>query len=318
MSRKGKDFDFSRLTRSSLHDRPSLSELSQMAAPPRAGLRFMEFLDGLPDHLAARDLRAVAKAVASARKAGRPVILGMGAHPIKVGLAPVLIALVRQGILSAVAVNGAVLVHDYELAVAGKTSEDVAESLKDGRFGLTLETGRDLARFVEEGAAKGLGLAEAVGRGLVRMKPPHLEYSLLAACHEAQVPTSAHVAIGTDVAHLAPELDFALLGRLAGRDFARFIAWVEDLEGGVYINLGSAVLMPEIFLKAVSAARNTGRPLEKITTVDMDFLRHYRPTTNVVARPTAKGGRGFQLIGHHEIMVPLLAAAIMEELAKID
>jgi len=230
-----------------------------------------------------------------------------------VGLAPVIIDLIRRRIVTALSVNGAVLVHDYECAVAGRTSEDVAEALDDGSFGMTLETGRDLARFVAEGARDGLGLAEAVGRGIADMKPPYAHASLLANCYETRTPATAHVAIGTDVVHLAPELDFGKLGELAGRDFALFIELVRGLDGGVFLNLGSAVVMPEVFLKAVSAARNVGAPLKKITTVDLDFNRHYRPMTNVVGRPTKKGGFGYHFTGHHEIMLPLLAAAVLEE-----
>ncbi|MCZ7583378.1 MAG: response regulator [Deltaproteobacteria bacterium] len=293
MSNRVPPFDFSRLTRQSLDTRPSLVELEQLGQPHREGATFAEFLNALPDHLAARDLRAVVAAVCEARKRGRPVILGMGAHPVKVGLSPLIIDLIRRKILTAVAVNGAVLVHDYESAVAGKTSEDVEAALADGSFGVTHETGRDLARFVKEGAEAGLGLAEAVGRGIASLDAPYREHSLLAFCEETETPATAHVAIGTDVTHLAAELDFAALGALAGRDFARFVTLVSDLDGGVYINLGSAVLLPEVFLKAVSASRNAGRKLSPITTVNLDFLRHYRPLTNVVHRPTRPGDAAF-------------------------
>ncbi|MBZ0271841.1 deoxyhypusine synthase family protein [bacterium] len=307
-----KRFDFSRITRQSLDTRESLVDIAQRAKPHAAGGTFAAFLDGLPDQLAARDLRRAVDAVAKAFRDKRPVILGLGAHPIKVGLAPVLIDLVRRGIVTAIAGNGALVVHDYECAVAGKTSEDVAEALDAGTFGVTLETGRDLARFIAEGDAADLGLAESVARGLIDLAPAHLDQSLLAACVEAGATATVHVAIGTDVTHLAPELDFGALGRAGGRDFARFCAVVEDLEGGVYWNLGSAVVMPEVFLKAVAAARNVGKALASITTINMDFLRHYRPLTNVVDRPTRKGGFGCHITGHHEIMVPLFSAALVE------
>ena len=318
MSRPPKPFDFGRISRVGLDARKSLAGLGQMARPHKAGSGFWDFLETLPDHLAARDLRAVVRAVVEARRNDRPVILGMGAHPIKVGLPPILIDLVQKEIVTSVAVNGAVLIHDYENAVAGRTSEDVAETLDEGGFGVTLETGRDFARFVDEGFDDGLGLGEAVCRGIAGLDPPYREVSLLAACHDKETPVTAHVAIGTDVVHLAPELDFGRLGELAGRDFARFISLVGELEGGVYINLGSAVLLPEVFLKSVSAARNVGRSLSRITTVNLDFLRHYRPLTNVVSRPTRKGGFGVHITGHHEILLPLLAGAILEEMEKMD
>jgi hypothetical protein len=318
MSGPLKKFNFKRLKRRKLTTRRSLVELGQMARPHIPGSGFRDFMASLPDQLAARDLKAVAAAIAGARRNGRPVHIAMGAHALKVGLAPVLIDLVSRKIITAVSVNGAVMVHDYECALAGKTSEDVAEALDDGSFGMTVETGRGLARFVEEGARDGLGLAQAVGRGIARSGAPYKSASLLARCYETSTPATAHVAIGTDVSHLAPELDFAKLGELCGRDFAAFIELVRTLDGGVYINLGSAVVMPEVFLKAVSAARNVGSPLKNMTTVNMDFNRHYRPMTNVVTRPTKAGGKGFHLTGHHEILLPLLAAAVLEDLEKID
>jgi hypothetical protein len=312
MTNNPKAFDFGNLRRIPLGQRASLANLSQMARTHQPGDTLKNFFEKLPDHLAARDLKSLAQAIVSARQKGCPVMLGMGAHPVKVGLSPIIIDLIRRNIITSLAVNGAVLVHDYETAVGGSTSEDVDEALDDGSFGVTLETGRDLAHFVDEGAKNALGLGEAVARGIVRMKPECVEYSLLAACHETKTPLTAHVAIGTDVTHLAPELNFARLGETAGRDFARFISLVGELEGGVYLNLGSAVILPEVFLKAVSAARNAGSKLADITTANMDFFRHYRPLTNVVARPTKSGGRGYHLTGHHEIMFPLLAAIVLE------
>ncbi|MCC6159042.1 MAG: hypothetical protein IT350_13420 [Deltaproteobacteria bacterium] len=307
------EFDFARLRRKAIGERKSLVEAEQLGRPHAPGRSFADWFDALPDQLAARDLRRVVAAIVDARRAGRSVMLGMGAHVVKVGLTPIVIDLIDRSLVTSVSYNGAVLVHDYELATVGRTSEDVAEALADGSFGITLETGRDFARFVDDGAAAGWGLAEAVGRGLVALNAPYAATCLTAACVTRGVPVTAHVAIGTDVTHLAPELDFAKLGALAGRDFARFIALVEKLDGGVYLNLGSAVVMPEVFLKAVSAARNTGAAVSRITTVNMDFIRHYRPITNVVTRPTASGGWGCHLTGHHEILFPLLAAAVVEK-----
>lgn len=307
------EFDFRTLRRVSIRDRKSLVQTDQLARPFRAGSSMADFLAGLPDHLAARDLKRVAERIVASRRAGRPVMIGMGAHVIKVGLSPILIDLIERGLVTSVSFNGAVLVHDYELATVGMTSEDVAASLGDGSFGLTIETGRDLSAFVAEGRRQGWGLAESVARGLSTVEAPFMARSLLAQCLRLGAPVTAHAAVGTDVTHLAPELDFGALGELSGRDFARFIALVKDLDGGVYINLGSAVVMPEVFLKAVSAARNTGSPLSDIVTVNLDFIRHYRPMTNVVTRPTQGSGWGVHITGHHEILFPLLAAAVLEK-----
>lgn len=272
-----------------------------------------DFLQGLPDILAARDFRAAARAIASRHRAGKRIVLGMGAHPIKVGLSPLIIDFMQRGILAAVAMNGASIVHDFELAYAGETSEDVAASLADGRFGMAEDTGRFLNEAIA-GAPADQGLGAAVGSALLRARFPHAHLSILAAGVRLGVPVTVHVAIGTDIIHMHPSADGAAIGATSLRDFRQLGAIVAGLRGGVFINLGSAVLIPEVFVKALNLARNVGHRVDDLMTIDMDFIRHYRPQMNVVQRPTAGGGRGYHFTGHHEIMFPLLCAAVLEYL----
>lgn len=298
----------------SLDDRTSKVHVSDFGRPHRAGASVGEFLAALPNFLAASQLRELAARIVTARRARRPVIVGMGAHVIKVGLNPVLIDLMERGVISALALNGAGIVHDYEIALAGRTSEDVDAALPDGSFGVTAETGTFLNDAIVRGHAAGLGLGEAIAAAMRSTPLAHPEASLLVRSAELGVPVTVHVAIGTDVVHIHPGADGAAIGATALRDFQRFCRSVEDLEGGVYVNIGSAVILPEVFLKAVTLARNHGHPLSDLTTADLDFKSHYRPLTNVVRRPTQGHGRGIHLTGHHEINVPLLAAAIVEGL----
>jgi len=272
------------------------------------------FLDGLPRYLAAADFRCVVEAIVRARRRGAPVLLGMGAHFIKVGLSPLLLQGLRRGLFDGVAMNGAGVVHDVELALAGKTSEDVAAGLRDGSFGMARDTACFIHGALAEGVPAGLGFGAAVGRALYASRAPFRSRSLLAAAWRLGVPVTVHVCVGADIVHMHPEADGAATGEASLRDFRTFCALVSRLEGGVYLNVGSAVVLPEVFLKAVTVARNLGRPLRRITTVNMDFVRHYRPTVNVVERPTREGGRGFQLVGPHEILFPLLMAAVLERL----
>jgi hypothetical protein len=275
-------------------------------------MKLADFVRGLPDVLAARDLRAIAAAIAARHHAGKLVILGMGAHPIKVGLSPLIVDLMRRGILSAVALNGAAIVHDFELAYQGATSEDVASALRDGSFGMARETGEFLNRAVAAAASDGLGTA--VGRAIVNARLPHAELSILAAGVRYGVPVTVHVTLGADIIHMHPSADGAAIGAASLLDFRRLAGIIQHLRGGVFINLGSAVVIPEVFLKALNLARNVGSRVDALVTVDMDFVRHYRPQVNVVQRPTAGSGRGYQLVGHHEIMFPLLCAAVFEAL----
>jgi len=239
-------------------------------------------------------------------------MLGMGAHAIKVGLTPVIIGLMERGAITSLHLNGAGIIHDFELALIGQTSEDVDKEILTGAFGMAEETGSMINGAIREGSAKGLGIGEAVGGMILSGEFPHKDRSLLAAGARLGVPVTVHVAIGTDIIHMHPSFDGKATGDAAARDFRTFCSLVAGLEGGVYINLGSAVLLPEIFLKAVTLCRNLGHTLRHFTTVNMDFIQHYRPNTNVVRRPTHGGGRGYALTGHHEIMFPLLAAAIIE------
>jgi hypothetical protein len=273
-------------------------------------MSFAAFLDGLPDYLAAKDFRAVADAIVRARRRGAPVILGIGAHFIKVGLSPLLLAALRDGLFTAVAMNGAGAIHDAELALAGKTSEDVAARLADGSFGMARETAQFLHAALAGGIPDGLGFGASVGKAISASRAPFRGKSLLAAAYRLGVPATVHVAVGADVVHMHPEADGAAIGEGSLRDFRTFCALVAGMEGGVYLNVGSAVILPEVFLKAVSVARNLGRPLRRITTANMDFQRHYRPDVNVVGRPVQAGGKGYHLIGPHEILFPLLMAAV--------
>jgi hypothetical protein len=314
-----KPIDLAGLKQTSLFDRPSKVGLDLFAKPWQSGGSLLRFIESLPSILGADDLRNAVSAVARAVDNGRTVLLGMGAHPIKVGLNPILIDAMERGILSGIALNGAGIIHDVEIALAGKTSEDVAAHLDLGSFGMARETGEFIHRAVLQAhKTDGIGLGRAVGEALVQRRTPHRNLSLLAAAARLGVPVTVHVAIGTDIIHMHPEMDGAATGALSHYDFRLFCTLVSTLKQGVFINLGSAVIIPEVFLKAVSVVRNLDHSLEGITTVNMDFQRHYRPTTNVVLRPTEGTGTGINLIGHHEIMFPLLMAAVLDAMQTED
>ena len=296
--------------------RQSLVAAPSLGRPVQAGMTVRGLVARLPDILAARDLRGAVERIAGALRRDRLVVLGMGAHPIKVGLGPTIVDLIERGRLAAVAMNGACLVHDFELAWNGRTSEDVGPGLERGTFGMARETGEFLNRATREGVAAGLGLGRAIGDAILRARLPFRRTSILAAAARAGIPATAHVAIGTDIIHMHPSADGAAIGEGSLRDFHLLAGVVARLAGGVYLNLGSAVVLPEVFVKALNLARNVGHPVRDLTTIDMDFTRHYRPAVNVVARPTQAGGRGIQLTGHHEIMFPLLWAAVEDALAR--
>jgi len=298
----------------SLKERKSKVSLSIFATPPAKADMFKTFIDKLPDILAVNDLRAVVKAIVRSRKNNGHVILGMGAHPIKVGLSPIIIDLMQKGVITAVATNGACIIHDFEISFIGHTSEDVEKELCRGTFGMAEETGRYLNRAIKEGIKKGYGIGRSVGKMIHGSKFRFKEKSIFASAYKLDIPSSVHVAIGTDIIHMHPEADGSAIGEGSFKDFKLFTSVVSDLEGGVYINLGSAVIMPEVFLKALTIARNLGNKVENITTVNMDFIQHYRPIENVLRRPTIGKGSAYALTGHHEIMFPLLAAAIIEEI----
>jgi hypothetical protein len=316
VSRPPPRIDRSRVRTVPARRRPSKVRRSDEARPHRAGTSFAEFLAGLPSILAGRDLRAAIDATVRARRRGRPVLFGFGAHLIKVGLAPVVVDLVERGVVTGVLMNGAGCVHDLELAYMGQTSEDVAPALDDGTFGMARETAERLNGAIAAGARDGIGMGEAIGREILRGRYPHKRRSVLAAAVGRGVPVTVHAAIGTDIHHMHPSADGAALGATSYRDFETLAGLVAGLEGGVFFNVGSAVILPEVFLKALALARNLGHKVDRFTTVNLDFLRHYRPTVNVVERPTRKGGRGISLVGHHEILVPLIAAGVIEALER--
>ena len=286
--------------------------LAQFATPYKKGSGVDGFLKSLPALLAAQDFKDVVSAIVAAKKGGRAIIWGLGAHVLKTGLSPVLVDLMERGFVSAIATNGAGIIHDFEIALSGGTSEDVDATLGPGTFGMAEETGAELNRAINQGVAQGLGLGQAVGKFLDAMKPSFAQISVAAAAWRLQIPVTVHVAVGTDIIHMHPHASGAAIGEGSLRDFRYFVSAVSKMEHGVYLNCGSAVVLPEVFLKAVAIARNDGRSLGDLTTVNMDFLRQYRLLTNVVARPTAGSGKGYALTGHHELLIPLLAAALVE------
>jgi hypothetical protein len=307
--------DLSGVTTYPVGQRHSKVERNLFATPLEAGSTFDAFWHSLPDVLAAHDLRELVGHIRAAR-GHRPILWMMGAHPLKVGLSPVLLDLLRNGFVSCVSSHGAFTVHDCEIALFGRTSEDVADTLRDGRFGMARETGEFFVKAVRESRGKVWGLGEALGEALVREKAPYARDSMLVQCLEANVPVTVHVAIGTDIVHEHSGLSGADLGETSYRDFLIFCKKVSGLgDGGVAINVGSAVIMPEVFLKAVAIVRNLGYPCHDFYTANFDMIQQYRPQQNVIKRPTMTGGKGYSFTGHHEIMIPLLAAALKQDSA---
>jgi len=307
--------DFTGLQTVSLHARGGKVRVADFAAPYRKGAGVAGWLEGLPHILAGDSLRRVVDALAAARAGGKAIVWGLGGHVIKCGLAPVLADLMKRGYATAFAMNGAASIHDFEIALAGQTSEDVEAVLPDGRFGAAEETGREMNQAIAAGDRDSLGMGEALGRRLEEIADPAFAHaSLVLQAWRAATPVTVHVAVGTDTPHTHPAADAAAIGSATHRDFRLLCSLLAGLhEGGVYLNVGSAVLLPEVFLKAVSAVRNLGHPLTGFTTINLDFLQHYRPRVNVVERPHAKsGGAGIALTGHHELMLPLLAACLIE------
>jgi hypothetical protein len=312
--KKLKPLDLKGIQTYSLSGRHSKVSRRDFARPWEKGGSYKDFVARLPRLLAGSAFREVAAAWVKARQHGRQVVLGLGAHPIKVGLSPIIIDLLKRGLLTGVALNGAGIIHDAELAMGGCTSEDVEQELGCGRFGMAQETAEFLNSAIAWGAGQGLGLGEAVGRRLLAAAFPHQDLSLVAAAADLGVPLTVHVAVGTDIIHLHPSVDPAALGAATHLDFRLFAALVSQLAHGVFINLGSAVIIPEVFLKALTLARNLGHEVAPLTTVNLDFIQHYRPLTNVVRRPTAGTGKGYALTGHHELLFPMLAALVLEEM----
>ncbi|MFH0940625.1 MAG: hypothetical protein V1840_02075 [Candidatus Omnitrophota bacterium] len=307
--------DLTKLKTYSIKKRKSKVSRQELARVLKAGSSFRDFLDSLPDILKAKDLKDVVSAIVAARKKNKPVMFLMGAHVIKCGLSPIVVELVRRGIVTSVALNGAGIIHDFELAFCGETSEDVLNALKDGSFGMVRETADFINSAVREGVSEGRGLGESVGLKIEKegLKFKHL--SVAYACLKKKIPLTVHVAIGTDIIHQHASFSGADTGEASARDFRRFTEEVAKLgNGGVVVNIGSAVILPEVFLKALSVARNLTGKVEGFMTVNMDMNFHYRPFQNIVSRPVAGSGRGYYLIGHHEIMLPLLAQAVVDRI----
>jgi hypothetical protein len=304
------EIDLSRVSTYSVTERYSKVERDEFAKPLSGDPSFAAFWKSLPDFLAVKDLREFVGHVQAAR-GQKPILWMMGAHPVKVGLSPVFLDLLRSGFVSCISSHGAFTVHDCEIALFGRTSEDVADTLRDGRFGMARETGEFFVRAVSKLEDNTLGLGEALGEALLRENAPFAKESLLVQCLEAGVPVTIHVAVGTDIVHEHPGLSGASLGAASYRDFRIFCNMVSKLgDGGIAMNVGSAVIMPEVFLKAIAIVRNLGYPCHNFYTANFDMMQHYRPTQNVVRRPTMTGGKGYAFTGHHEIMIPLLAAAL--------
>lgn len=316
MAKRYHPIDLSKVRAVPIGQRSHKVQSTAFARLPAPGASAADLLDSLPDFLGARELRSVASAIVVARKADRPVVFALGAHVIKVGCSPVVIDLMRRGWVTALACNGATAIHDVEVAISGQTSEDVAANLPSGEFGMVTETAAFFAQAARRGGDAGLG--RAIGQLLAEQKPDHLSLSVLAAANELGLPATIHVALGTDTVHMHPQVDPGALGQASGIDFRLLCSVVADLgavspgsAGGVWCNVGSAVILPEVFLKAVTVARNLGARLEGMVTANFDMLRHYRPQENVLNRPV-QPRRGHQVIGHHEILLPLLRQMILE------
>jgi hypothetical protein len=308
--------DLSGLNTYSIHDRHSKVTVADFAKPQRSGQTVRQLLSSLPKQLLGVDFPELVQRLAVSYQQKRPIIVGMGAHVIKVGLNPILIDLMERGIIAGLALNGAGVVHDSEIAMVGRTSEDVGQVLGSGAFGAAKETGEFVNQAIVDGAAAGKGLGMAVGDAMLAHDFPYNDQSLLASARRLNVPVTVHVAIGTDIVHIHPSCSGAATGKASHLDFRLFCGMVADLEGGAYLNIGSAVLLPEVFLKALTVVRNLGHVVDSFTTANFDFLRQYRPMTNVVNRPTAGGGKGYAITGHHELMIPLLASALLDEIAN--
>ncbi len=314
-----KPADLSRIRTVPLARRRSLVKVEHFARRLPAGATIGALVDALPRILAGEDLRELVRALAEAAVRGRMVLACMGGHVIKCGLSPVVIELMERGVIRAVAMNGAAAIHDYEIALAGSTSEDVARALDGGEFGFAEETGRGMNEAINAGAERGMGMGEALGRAVLDGAMPHAGSSILGTAARMGLPATVHVAIGTDIIHQHPTASGEATGQTSLQDFHLLVSVAGELgPGSVVMNMGSAVILPEVFMKAVSTARNLGHPAKGFTAANLDFIQHYRPVQNFVRRPTRDGGRGICLTGHHEILIPLIAAAVLERLGKAE
>jgi hypothetical protein len=308
--------DRSRLRTYPIRERTHKVHIEHLGALPKDGT-VAALIDSMPHLLGADALRGFVAAVVAAHAKGKPVLFAIGGHVVKCGCTPYLIELMRRGVITGVAMNGSTAIHDFELAMIGQTSEDVAATLENGTFGMVEETGRLMNEAIGHGAAQGLGAGRALGEAIIKADLPHRDVSVLAAGIELDLPVTVHIAIGTDTIHQHPKADGAALGEASFKDFELLAGLVAELgDGGVYANVGSAALLPEVFLKALTIARNLGHPVRNFTAANFDMIRHYRPATNVVGRPVLAGGEGYDFAGHHEIMIPLVAAAILARLKK--
>lgn len=305
------EIDFSKLRTLPLDARPSLVETSNFAVPSLPGPEFAKFLASFPRIHAGNAFRDLVDAIVRARENGAPVILGIGAHVIKVGMSPLVIDLLERGVITAMALNGAGIIHDFEIATIGRSSEDVGAGLEDGSFGMAKETADEVNGAAVDAHASGIGLGLAMGRRLLRNRPRHLELSILAACARLDLPATVHVALGADIVHMHGNADGAAIGFSTMADFRRLASVVATMSGGVYLNFGSAVVLPEVFLKALNLARNVGHEVKDFTTANCDQIRHYRPRMNVLVRP---GGKAIEIVGHHEFLFPLLRLAVLDRL----
>ncbi len=306
-------YDLKGIRTYSLKTRPSKISVDSFCRPHKKGGAVSEFLRCLPGILGAQNLKDLANAVVKAHDNQKSIIWGIGGHVIKTGLSPVLIDLMERKLISALAMNGSCLIHDFEIALVGSTSEDVNEQLKTGAFGMAEETGREINQAIREGIASQLGIGESLGRYLKKLNPAYSGYSLLLQAYKRNIPVTVHVTIGADIIHNHPNVSPAAIGEGTHRDFRLLAGLVEGMNGGgVYLNCGSAVTLPEVFLKCVTLVRNSGRTLQDFTTANLDFIQHYRPTENVLKRPVENGGRGIAITGHHEIVIPLLGAWLVE------
>lgn len=306
-----KPYDLSGVVTYPLENRKSKVQTGDFAGVVAAEGSFRDFWDSLPCILAAAELSELVARLQSARSVGKPIVWGLGGHVVKVGLAPVLIDLLQRGWVQGLAMNGSSAIHDFEIALSGSTSEEVDAELQSGAFGMAEETGAGINEALRQGAEENLGAGESIGRWLSNRALRFGHLSLLVEAYSQRIPVTVHLAVGTDITHNHPSVSGEALGKCSHLDFRLLATLVAGMDGGgAYLNLGSAVILPEVFLKTVTLVRNTGRRLEEFVTANFDFIQHYRPTQNVVRRPTLKSGRGFAFTGHHEIMIPLLAAAL--------
>ncbi len=308
--------DWQKLSTYSLLERPSKVDIADFSQPLTGKENISEFFDNLPNILGGQDIKKIINTVCRSFESGRLILFAMGAHVIKVGLAPALIPLLEQRIIQGIAMNGAGIIHDFEIAFAGKTSEDVSEVLGAGNFGMARETGKYLNEAINKGAENGWGLGYSIGHFINQKQLPHRDKSIVAACYQHGIPLTVHVAIGTDIIHMHPDADGASIGATSMKDFRIFCELVAKLDQGVYFNVGSAVILPEVFLKALSLVHNLGHQVNGLTTVAIDFIRQYRVMENVVKRPTKENGKGYYLTGQHEIILPLLIAGILAHLIQ--